>query len=87
MAASLGVPASAVTGRGTGIDEGTLVHKTALIEAALARAGERVTDPVERLAALGAANFASAVGFISGAARRGVPVVLDGCLLYTSRCV
>ena len=49
VAASLGVPASAVTGRGTGIDEGTLVHKTALIEAALARAGERVTDPVNGL--------------------------------------
>jgi nicotinate-nucleotide--dimethylbenzimidazole phosphoribosyltransferase len=80
IAASLGVPAGAVTGRGTGIDEGTLVHKTALVEAALARAGERVSDPVERLAALGAADFAAAVGFIAGAARRGVPVLLDGVI-------
>ncbi len=80
IAASLGVPAAAVTGRGTGIDEGTLVHKTALIEAALDRAGERVVDPVERLAALGAADFAAAVGFITGAARRGVPVLLDGVI-------
>lgn len=80
IAASLGVPAAAVTGRGTGIDEGTLVHKTALVEAALARAGERVADPVERLAAIGSADFAAAVGFISGAARRGVPVLLDGVI-------
>ncbi|MFZ0530255.1 MAG: nicotinate-nucleotide--dimethylbenzimidazole phosphoribosyltransferase, partial [Propionicimonas sp.] len=37
IAATLGVPAAAVTGRGTGIDDSALVHKTALIEAALAR--------------------------------------------------
>ncbi len=80
IAASLGVPAAAVTGRGTGIDEGTLVHKTALVEAALARAGERVAEPVERLAAIGSADFAAAAGFIAGAARRGVPVVLDGVI-------
>lgn len=80
IAASLGVPAAAVTGRGTGIDEGTLVHKTALIEAAIARAGDRVSDPVERLVALGSADFAAAVGFITGAARRGVPVLLDGVI-------
>lgn len=80
IAATLGVPAAAVTGRGTGIDETTLVHKTALIEAALARAGDRVIDPVERLAALGAADFAAAVGFITGAAGRGVPVLLDGVI-------
>ena len=87
IAASLGVPAAAVTGRGTGIDEGTLVHKTALIEAALARAGERATDPVGRLAALGAADFAAAVGFITGAARRGVPVLLDGVIAVAEALV
>ncbi len=80
IAASLGLSASAVTGRGTGIDDGTLAHKTALIDAALARAGQRVADPVQRLAALGAADFAAAVGFISGAARRGVPVLVDGAI-------
>lgn len=87
IAASLGVPAAAVTGRGTGIDDGTLVHKTALIEASLARAGERVADPVERLAALGAADFEAAVGFISGAARRGVPVLLDGVIAVSEALV
>lgn len=80
IAASLGVPARAVTGRGTGIDDDALVHKTALVEAALARAGGRVADPLERLAALGAADFAAAVGFLTGAARRGVPVLLDGVI-------
>ncbi len=87
IAASLGVPAAAVTGRGTGIDEGTLAHKTALIEAAIARAGDRVADPVDRLAALGAADFAAAVGFITGAARRGVPVLLDGVIAVAEALV
>ncbi len=87
VAASLGVPAAAVTGRGTGIDEGTLAHKTALIEAAIARAGDRIADPVDRLAALGAADFAAAVGFITGAARRGVPVLLDGVIAVAEALV
>jgi nicotinate-nucleotide--dimethylbenzimidazole phosphoribosyltransferase len=87
IAATLGVPAAAVTGRGTGIDDGALVHKTALVEAAIARAGARVADPVERLAALGAADFAAAVGFISGAARRGVPVLLDGVIAVAEALV
>jgi nicotinate-nucleotide--dimethylbenzimidazole phosphoribosyltransferase len=81
IAASLGVSASAVTGRGTGIDDTTLNHKIAVIDAALDRVGsERLADPVQRLAAVGAADFAAAVGFIAGAARRGVPVLIDGVI-------
>lgn len=81
IAATLGVPAAAVAGRGTGIDEQALKHKIAIIDAALARTGaERLADPVQRLAAVGAADFAAAVGFISGAARRGVPVLVDGVI-------
>jgi nicotinate-nucleotide--dimethylbenzimidazole phosphoribosyltransferase len=81
IAASLGVAASAVTGRGTGIDETGLNHKIAIVDAALARAGaQRLADPVQRLAAVGGADFAVAVGFIAGAARRGVPVLIDGVI-------
>jgi nicotinate-nucleotide--dimethylbenzimidazole phosphoribosyltransferase len=81
IAASLGVPAAAVTGRGTGIEDTVLQHKIAVIDAALARAGaDRLADPVQRLAAVGAADFAAAVGFIAGAARRGVPVLIDGVI-------
>lgn len=81
IAATLGVGAAAVTGRGTGIDDEALSHKIAVVDAALARAGAaRLTDPVQRLAAVGAADFAAAVGFISGAAKRGVPVLVDGVI-------
>lgn len=81
IAASLGVPAAAVTGRGTGIDDESLDHKEAIIDAALARVGERrLKDPVQVLTALGSADLAAGVGYITGAARRGVPVLVDGVI-------
>jgi nicotinate-nucleotide--dimethylbenzimidazole phosphoribosyltransferase len=80
IAASLGLPASEVTGRGTGIDETALAHKTALVQQALDRAGDRVADPVDTLTALGSADLAAAAGFMAAAARAGVPVVLDGVI-------
>ncbi|MBN9104624.1 MAG: nicotinate-nucleotide--dimethylbenzimidazole phosphoribosyltransferase [Propionibacteriaceae bacterium] len=81
IAASLGVPAAAVTGRGTGIDDDSLDHKEAIIDAALARVDERrLKDPVQVLTALGSADLAAGVGYITGAARRGVPVLVDGVI-------
>ncbi|MET0766694.1 MAG: nicotinate-nucleotide--dimethylbenzimidazole phosphoribosyltransferase [Aeromicrobium sp.] len=80
IAASLGLPASEVTGRGTGIDEAALAHKTSVVQQALDRAGDRVDDPVETLTALGSADLAAAAGFMAAAARAGVPVVLDGVI-------
>ncbi len=87
IAATYGLPAAAVVGRGTGIDDAALAHKAAVIEAALARAGDRVADPVERLAALGSADTAAAVGFLLGSARRGVPVLLDGVVAVAEAVV
>lgn len=87
IAASYGLPAAAVTGRGTGVDDATLAHKTAVIDAALARAGARAADPMERLAALGSADLAAGVGFLLGAARRGTPVLLDGLIALAEAVV
>ena len=87
IAASYGLPAAAVTGRGTGVDDATLAHKTAVIDAALARAGARAADPMQRLAALGSADLAAGVGFLLGAARRGTPVLLDGLIALAEAVV
>ena len=87
IAAGLGVPASEVTGRGTGIDDPALAHKTSLIEAALIRAGNRVNDPIDALTALGSADIAAGVGFLLGAARAGVPVLLDGIVSVAAALV
>jgi len=84
IAASLGMPAAEVTGRGTGIDEAALAHKIDLVQAALDRAGDRVDDPVDTLTALGSADLAAAAGFMAAAARAGVPVLLDGVISVAS---
>jgi nicotinate-nucleotide--dimethylbenzimidazole phosphoribosyltransferase len=78
VAATFGVCAEEVTGRGTGLDDQHLAHKTRVIAVALSRAQHRVTDPVQRLAALGSADLAAGVGFLIRAARAGVPILLDG---------
>ena len=84
IAASLGMPAAEVTGRGTGIDEAALTHKIDVVQAALDRAGDRVDDPIDTLTALGSADLAAAAGFMAAAARAGVPVLLDGVISVAS---
>ncbi|MCW2826016.1 MAG: cobT [Aeromicrobium sp.] len=78
IAASLGLAVADVVGRGTGVDEAGLARKTAIVQQAVDRAADRVTDPVETLAALGSADLAASAGFMAAAARAGVPVLLDG---------
>ena len=80
VAASLGLPAEEVVGRGTGVDEEGLARKTAVVAAALRRTRDRHDDPLACLAALGSADLAAATGFLVEAAVRGVPVLLDGLM-------
>ncbi|WP_246088007.1 nicotinate-nucleotide--dimethylbenzimidazole phosphoribosyltransferase [Nocardioides albertanoniae] len=80
VAAGLGLPASEVTGRGTGIGDEAMRAKAEVISQALTRAGERADDPIETLAALGSADLAATTGFLLEAARRGTPVLLDGLM-------
>ena len=87
IAALLGVPASEVTGRGTGIDDDALTRKNALIDDALRRVGGRAVDPLDALTALGSADIAAGVGYLLGAARRGVPVLLDGIVSVAAALV
>lgn len=87
VAATFGVGAGEVVGRGTGVDDVRLAHKSAVITAALARVGDRAADPVTRLAALGSADLAAGVGFLQTAARAGVPVLLDGIVSVAEAAV
>jgi len=80
VAAALGLPASEVTGTGTGIDDATRAHKCAVLQQALDRVADRTDDPVDTLAALGSADLAATTGFLVTAARAGVPVLLDGLI-------
>ena len=73
-----GQPVAAVTGRGTGLDDGRLAAKVRIIEAALERHGPGSDEPIGALAAVGGLEIAALVGVILGAVGAGIPVVLDG---------
>jgi nicotinate-nucleotide--dimethylbenzimidazole phosphoribosyltransferase len=86
-------PATAVTGRGTGIDDVLFTRKTALVAAAAARARyQHGCEPVAILAEVGGLEHAALAGFLVGGAALQVPVVVDGvsaaaALLVASRLV
>lgn len=73
-----GVPAIAVTGRGTGVDEQGLKKKVSVIEQALALHRPDPADPIGVLAAVGGLEIAGLAGLILGGAAYRVPVLLDG---------
>jgi len=87
VGATFGLRAEEVVGRGSGVDDGRLRHKTQVIAAALERVGERAEDPFQRLSALGSADIAAGVGFLCAAARSGVPVLLDGIVSVAEAAV
>jgi nicotinate-nucleotide--dimethylbenzimidazole phosphoribosyltransferase len=93
IAALTGQPASAVTGRGTGIDDELLSHKSNLVAAAAGRARRlHGDDNLAILAEVGGLEHAALAGFVAGAAALQVPVVVDGviaasALLVASRLV
>lgn len=87
IAAFTGLPAAAVTGRGTGIDDAALAVKVAVVERALARHrsvvdvdGAHPMATLGTLASLGGLEIAALAGFITGGAERRVPVVIDGVI-------
>ncbi len=82
-AALLGLPAEAVTGRGTGVDEEGYQRKLGVVCAALDRAQARLGDltqapPLALLAELGGLEIAAIVGVFLAGAEAGLPLVTDG---------
>ena len=77
-AAMLDLPASEVTGRGTGLGDERLIHKVKIVEQAIKVNKTRITDTFSALAALGGFEIAGLCGLVIGAARRCIPVVIDG---------
>lgn len=80
-AALTGLPAAAVTGRGTGVDDARLRHKVGVVERALALhfpGRDGPVPPAAALAALGGFEIAGLVGVALEAAVRRMLVVLDG---------
>jgi nicotinate-nucleotide--dimethylbenzimidazole phosphoribosyltransferase len=78
VAALTGLPAAGLTGRGTGIDDGQLARKTAVVEQALATNRPDPTDALDVLAKVGGFEIGGIAGVVLGAAARRKPVVVDG---------
>ncbi|WP_222851676.1 nicotinate-nucleotide--dimethylbenzimidazole phosphoribosyltransferase [Phytoactinopolyspora mesophila] len=87
IGAVLGLDARKVTGRGTGIDDATLEHKSTVVAAAIERARPVRDDPLALLSTIGGADFAAMAGFLAGAAEHGIPVLLDGVVVTAAALV
>jgi nicotinate-nucleotide--dimethylbenzimidazole phosphoribosyltransferase len=81
-----GRPAVDVTGRGTGIDDAMLAHKTTVVAAAVERTATYL-DPVSVLSDVGGLEIAALAGFVTGGAAAGVPVVVDGVIALAALVV
>lgn len=82
-AALLNLPAEAVTGRGTGVDDAAYRRKLSVVQQSRTRAEASLgdltqADPLKVLAELGGLEIAAIVGVYLGGAEAGVPCVLDG---------
>ncbi|MFI8086942.1 nicotinate-nucleotide--dimethylbenzimidazole phosphoribosyltransferase, partial [Streptomyces sp. NPDC086080] len=73
-----GADPSEVTGRGTGINDETLVRKTDVVRRALELHQPDPADPIGVLAAVGGFEHAAMVGLLLGGASLRTPVILDG---------
>lgn len=71
-------PVSSVTGRGTGIDNQTLLNKIKVIRQAINRHRPDKNDPIDVLSKVGGFEIAGIAGVILGAAYKQVPVLVDG---------
>ena len=77
-AALLGGDGTAWAGRGTGVDDGGLARKRAVIDAGLALHRDALGDPLEAMRRLGGRELVALMGAVLGARLRRVPVMLDG---------
>ncbi len=73
-----GRPVSAVTGRGTGIEDKVWQHKVGVINRALSLHRPEPADPLGALAAVGGFEIAGIAGLILGCAAARRPLLLDG---------
>jgi len=78
LAALAGLPPEEVVGRGTGVDDERLRHKTNVIEEALARHKPDPKNALDVLAKVGGFEIGAIAGLILGAAAHRIPVVADG---------
>ncbi|HSC75715.1 MAG TPA: nicotinate-nucleotide--dimethylbenzimidazole phosphoribosyltransferase [Pseudomonadales bacterium] len=73
-------------GRGTGLDDKGLLHKTAVLKAALAKHG-KLTDPFTILCTFGGFEIAMMVGAILAACEQNMLVLIDGFIASSAAAI
>jgi nicotinate-nucleotide--dimethylbenzimidazole phosphoribosyltransferase len=86
-AALHGGEAALWTGPGTGLDEGGIARKAAVIERALAYHRPALDDPLQVLRRLGGREIAAIAGALVAARHRRIPVLLDGLVACAAAAV
>lgn len=84
-AALTGLPAREVTGKGSGLSDGALMHKMEVIEEALLVHPQR--EPFEVLCNMGGYEIAAICGGMWQAAELGLPILLDGFVVSSAALV
>jgi nicotinate-nucleotide--dimethylbenzimidazole phosphoribosyltransferase len=82
-----GIPASELVGAGTGVAGEARLRKRQVVEDAIRRHAPSATDPLSALASVGGLEIAALVGCTLEAARRRIPVVLDGVVTSAAALV
>jgi len=82
-----GRPAAEVTGAGAGAVGEALAHKKAVVARAIEVNAATPADPLAALAAVGGLEHAAIVGYLLGAARHRLPVILDGVIACSAALV
>ncbi len=73
-----GLSVSALTGRGTGVDDQGLKRKITAIEKGLNLHKPNPKDPLDVLSKVGGLEIGGLAGLVIGAAAKGIPVICDG---------
>ncbi len=80
IAAVSGISVEKLTGRGTGIDDKTLLKKIAVINKGLDLHKPDPDDPIDILSKVGGFEIGGIAGIVIGSAQKGIPVVCDGLI-------
>lgn len=86
FAALSGTAVEECVGRGTGLDDKGLLHKTAVLKAALAKHGV-ITDPFEILRTFGGLEIAMMTGAILAACEQKMAVLIDGFIASSAAAI
>ena len=84
LCALTGATADEAAGRGAGLDDAGLSRKREVLTAALKKHATHPREPLHLLSAFGGFEIAMMAGFLLGAARHGLAVVVDGFISGTA---